>query len=202
MKRRRRSSASRSSKELLHRKSSLVPVGEGIADRVIGDALSLVRGQQVLPCAVPVGEGLQPGRAGNQLAGGGIGVFLPAQDVPARVVGILGHLPRDRVVFPYKLVQTVVPVGDRLAVLVGDGRNIPVVVIGVGIVDHHAGFLRLRLVVVHQRGGAVFSNCTYLNKIQGRRRTLISPSPLFRVLSLIDSEFQIHINNRMFNCRI
>ena len=108
-----------------------VPVGEGVADLVVGNALSLVGGQQVLPDAVSIGEGREPGHAGLQITAHGIGVFLLAHHIAARVVGVGEHLARDLVVLPDQLVQPVVPVGDLPAVLVCDGCNVPVVVVGV-----------------------------------------------------------------------
>ena len=71
---------------------------------------------------------------------GGVGILRFAQDVPAVIVGIGPRLSRRLIVLAHELVEAVVGVGHR-APAVGDGRDVPARVVGVGI-RRRAGFPR------------------------------------------------------------
>ena len=113
-------------------------VAQKVADLVRRQALPADARQQVAPrgVAVAVGDGAHRRAEGS----GRIGVLRLAQDVPAAVVGIRPRLPRRLVVLPHKLVEAVVGVG-RCVLAVGDGRDVPARVVGVGI-RRRAGFPR------------------------------------------------------------
>ena len=71
---------------------------------------------------------------------GRIGVLRLALDVAAVIVGIRPRLSRRLIVLAHELVEAVVGVGRR-ALAVGDGRDVPARVVGIGI-RRRAGFPR------------------------------------------------------------
>ena len=71
---------------------------------------------------------------------GGVGILRFAQDVPAVIVSIRPRLPNCLTVLAHELVEAVVGIGRR-ALTVGDGRDVPARVVGIGI-RRRAGFPR------------------------------------------------------------
>ena len=71
---------------------------------------------------------------------GGVGILRFAQDVPAVIVGIGPRLSRRLIVLAHELVEAVVGVG-RCALTVGNGRDVPARIVGIGI-RRRAGFPR------------------------------------------------------------
>ena len=106
------------------------PVAQEVADLVRRQALAADARQQIAPArvAVAVGDGAHRCAEGS----GRIGVLRLALDVPAVIVGIRPRLPRRLIVLANKLVEAVVGVGRR-ALAVGDGRDVPARVVGIGI---------------------------------------------------------------------
>ena len=113
-------------------------VAQEVADLVRRQALAVDAREQIAPArvAVAVGDGAHRRAEGS----GRIGVLRLAQDVPAAVVGIRPRLSRRLIVLADELVEAVVGVGRR-ALAVGDGRDVPARVVGIGI-RRRAGFPR------------------------------------------------------------
>ena len=105
-------------------------VAHEVADLVRRQALAADARQQVTPAcvAVAVGNGARRRAEGS----GRIGALRFALDVAAVIVGIRPRLPRRLIVLANKLVEAVVGVGRR-ALAVGDGRDVPARVVGIGI---------------------------------------------------------------------
>ena len=106
-----------------------------VANGVIGNGGSVIGGQLVLPVAVPVGE--RHGFPYSAYRPGGVVVPLLVQNVAAQIVGVYpsgaGRAAGGvvLVVYPDQLPQIVVNIVGGLAVL-GDGRNVAYIVVGVG----------------------------------------------------------------------
>ena len=113
-------------------------VAEKIADLVRCQALPADARQQIAPARVAVA--VSDGAHRRAETSGGVGILRFAQDVPAVIVGIRPRLSRRLIVLPHKLVEAVVGVGRR-ALTVGDGRDVPARVVGIGI-RRRAGFPR------------------------------------------------------------
>ena len=113
-------------------------VAQEVADLVRRQALSADAREQVAPAriAVAVGDGTHHRAEGS----GRIGVLCLALDVAAVIVGIRPRLPRRLIVLAHELVEAVVGIGRRV-LAVGDGRDVPARVVGVGI-RRRAGFPR------------------------------------------------------------
>ena len=105
-------------------------VAQEVADLVRRQALAADACQQVAPARVAVAIG--DGAHRRAESSGRIGVLRLAQDVPAAVVGIRPRLSRRLIVLADELVEAVVGVGRR-ALAVGDGRDVPARVVGIGI---------------------------------------------------------------------
>ena len=116
-------------------------VAQEIADLVRRQALAADAREQIAPArvAVTVGDGTHR----RTEAPGRIGVLRLALDVAAVIAGIRPCLPRRLVVLAHELVEAVVGIG-RCAPAVGDGRDVPARVVGIGI-RRRAGFPRLDL---------------------------------------------------------
>ena len=111
-------------------------VAEKIADLVRCQALPADARQQIAPArvAVAIGNGTHRRAEGS----GRIGILRLALDVATVIVGICPRLPSRLIVLAHELVEAVVGVGRR-ALAVGDGRDVPARIIGVGI-RRRAGF--------------------------------------------------------------
>ena len=116
-------------------------VAQEIADLVCRQALPADARQQIAPARVAVSIGNGAHRRAE--TSGRIGVLCLALDVAAVIVGIRPRLPRRLIVLAHELVEAVVGIGRR-ALAVGDGRDVPARVVGVGI-RRRAGFPRLDL---------------------------------------------------------
>ena len=113
-------------------------VAQEVADLVRRQALPADARKQVTPRGVVVAIGNGTHRRAE--TSGGVGILRFAQDVPAAVVGIRPRLSSRLIVLANKLVEAVVGVGRR-TLAVGDGRDVPAHVVGVGI-RRRAGFPR------------------------------------------------------------
>ena len=113
-------------------------VAEKIAERIRCQALPADAREQIAPRGVVVAIGNGTHRCAE--TSGGVGILRLALDVPAAVVGIRPRLPSRLIVLAHELVEAVVGVGRR-ALAVGDGRDVPARVVGVGI-RRRAGFPR------------------------------------------------------------
>ena len=113
-------------------------VAQEVADLIRRQALAADAREQIAPArvAVAVGDGAHRCAEGS----GRIGVLRLALDVAAVIVGIRPRLPRRLIVLAHELVEAVVGIGRR-ALAVGDGRDVPARVVGVGI-RRRAGFPR------------------------------------------------------------
>ena len=113
-------------------------VAQKVADLVRRQALAADAREQIAPArvAVAIGNGTHRRAEGS----GRIGVLRLALDVAAVIVGIGPRLSRRLIVLANKLVEAVVGVGRR-TLAVGDGRDVPARVVGVGI-RRRAGFPR------------------------------------------------------------
>ena len=105
-------------------------VAEKIADLVRCQALPADARQQIAPARVAVAIGNGTHRRAE--ISGRIGILRFAQDVPAVIVGIRPRLPSRLIVLAHELVKAVVGVG-RCVLAVGNGRDVPARVVGVGI---------------------------------------------------------------------
>ena len=113
-------------------------VAQEVADLVRRQALPADAREQVAPARVAVA--VVDGAHRRAESFGRIGILRLALDVPAAVVGIRPRLPRRLSVLAHELVEAVVGVGRR-TLAVGDGRDVPARVVGVGI-RRRAGFPR------------------------------------------------------------
>ena len=113
-------------------------VAQEVADLVRRQALAVDAREQIAPARVAVAIGNGTHRRAE--TSGRIGVLRLALDVAAVIVGIRPRLPRRLIVLAHELVEAVVGVGRR-ALAVGDGRDVPARVVGVGI-RRRAGFPR------------------------------------------------------------
>jgi len=116
-------------------------VAQEVADLVRRQALAVDAREQIAPARVAVA--VVDGTHRRAETSGGVGILRFAQDVPAAVVGIRPRLSRRLIVLADELVEAVVGVGRR-ALAVGDGRDVPARVVGIGI-RRRAGFPRLDL---------------------------------------------------------
>ena len=105
-------------------------VAQEVADLVRRQALPADACQQIAPTrvAVAIGNGAHRRAEGS----GGVGILRLAPDVAAVIVGVGPRLPRRLIVLAHELVEAVVGVGRR-APAVGDGRDVPARVVGIGI---------------------------------------------------------------------
>ena len=113
-------------------------IAQKVANLVRRQALPADAREQIAPrgVVVAIGNGAHRRAEGS----GRIGVFRFAPDVAAVIVGIRPRLPRRLIVLAHELVEAVVGIGRR-ALAVGDGRDVPARVVGVGI-RRRAGFPR------------------------------------------------------------
>ena len=105
-------------------------VAQEVADLVRRQALPADVRQQIAPARVVVAIGNGTHRRAE--TSGRIGVLRLAPDVAAVIVGIRPCLPRRLIVLAHELVEAVVGVGRRV-LAVGDGRDVPARVVGIGI---------------------------------------------------------------------
>ena len=105
-------------------------VAQEVADLVRRQALAADAREQIAPARVAVAIGNGAHRRAE--TSGRIGILRLALDVPAVIVGIRPRLSRRLVVLAHELVEAVVGVGRR-ALAVGDGRDVPARVVGIGI---------------------------------------------------------------------
>ena len=105
-------------------------VAEKIADLVRRQALPADAREQIAPAcvAVAIGDGAHRRAEGS----GRIGILRLAPDVAAVIVGIRPRLPRRLIVLAHELVEAVVGIGRR-TLAVGNGRDVPARVVGIGI---------------------------------------------------------------------
>ena len=129
-------------------------VAQKVADLVRRQALPADARQQIAPTrvAVAVGDGARR-RAETSVR---IGVLRLTLDVAAVIVGICPRLPSRLIVLAHELVEAVVGVG-RCALAIGDGRDVPARVVGVGI-RRRAGFPRPDLPRGRRRRGIVVAD--------------------------------------------
>ena len=113
-------------------------VAQEVADLIRRQALAVDAREQVAPACVAVAVGNGAHRRAE--TSGRIGILRLTLDVAAVIVGIRPRLPRRLIVLAHELVEAVVGVGRR-ALAVGDGRDVPARVVGVGI-RRRAGFPR------------------------------------------------------------
>ena len=113
-------------------------VAQKVADLVRRQALPADAREQVAPACVTVSIGNGAHRRAE--TSGRIGILRLAPDVAAVIVGIRPRLPRRLIVLAHELVKAVVGIGRR-ALAVGDGRDVPARVVGIGI-RRRAGFPR------------------------------------------------------------
>ena len=113
-------------------------VAEKIADLVRCQALPADARQQVAPARVAVA--VVDGAHRRAETSGRIGILRLALDIAAVIVGIRPRLPSRLIVLAHELVEAVVGIG-RCAPAVGDGRDVPARVVGIGI-RRRAGFPR------------------------------------------------------------
>ena len=105
-------------------------VAQEVADLVRRQALAADARQQIAPArvAVAIGDGAHRRAEGSVR----IGVLRLTLDVAAVIVGIRPRLSRRLIVLAHELVEAVVGIGRR-ALAVGDGRDVPARVVGIGI---------------------------------------------------------------------
>ena len=127
-------------------------VAQEVADLVRRQALPADAREQVAPRGVVVAIGNGAHRRAE--TSGRIGVLRLAPDVAAVIVGIRPRLSRRLIVLAHELVEAVVGVGRR-APAVGDGRDVPARVVGVGI-RRRAGFPCLDLSRGRRGRGCIF----------------------------------------------
>ena len=130
-------------------------IAQKVADLVRRQALAVDAREQVAPARVAVAIG--DGAHRRAETSGRIGVLCLAQDVAAVIVGICPRLPSRLIVLAHELVEAVVGVGRR-ALAVGDGRDVPARVVGVGI-RRRAGFPRPYLPRGRRGRGIVVADC-------------------------------------------
>lgn len=96
-------------------------VAQGIPDGVVGDALAVEPGQQILPFAVPIGIGLahRP-------------VDLLGQQVPASVIGVFDGVP-SAVLLLDQLVPLIVGIGHLQRPVFADGPDVSKAVVGIAV---------------------------------------------------------------------
>ena len=113
-------------------------VAQEVADLVRRQALAADAREQVTPrgVVVAIGNGTHRRAEGS----GGVGILRLAPDVAAVIVGIRPRLPRRLIVLAHELVEAVVGIGRR-ALAIGDGRDVPARIVGIGI-RRRAGFPR------------------------------------------------------------
>ena len=105
-------------------------VAQKVADLVRRQALAADVREQIAPARVAVSIGNGTHRCAE--TSGRIGVLHLALDVAAVIVGIRPRLPRRLIVLAHELVEAVVGIGRR-TLAVGDGRDVPACVVGIGI---------------------------------------------------------------------
>ena len=105
-------------------------VAQEVADLIRRQALPVDAREQVAPACIAVA--VVDGAHHRAETSGRIGILRLALDVPAAVVGIRPRLSRRLIVLAHELVEAVVGVGRR-ALTVGDGRDVPACVVGIGI---------------------------------------------------------------------
>ena len=113
-------------------------IAQKVADLIRRQALAVDAREQIAPARVAVAIGNGTHRRAE--TSGRIGVLRLALDVAAVIVGIRPRLPRRLIVLAHELVEAVVGIG-RCVLAVGDGRDVPARVVGVGI-RRRAGFPR------------------------------------------------------------
>ena len=101
-----------------------------VTDGIGGQCLSVVAGEQILPCAVAIAVGV--GIQCRAQRAGGVGILRLAEDITAVVVGVDPRLARRLIVLAGQLVEAVVDVAGGVGA-VGDGGDVPTTVVGVGI---------------------------------------------------------------------
>ena len=113
-------------------------VAQEVADLIRRQALPADAREQVAPACIAVA--VVDGAHHRAETSGRIDILRLAQNVPAVIVGIGPRLSRRLIVLANKLVEAVVGVGRR-TLAVGDGRDVPARVVGIGI-RRRAGFPR------------------------------------------------------------
>ena len=110
---------------------SLAPVGRGVPHGVVGDRLSVVAGQLIIP--FPGGLDVRDRACGRAwILRRGVGIDALLRQVPPAVVGVRHRLIREPVVLTDQLVGSVVFIGNGGRPS-GDRGYVPVVVVSVGI---------------------------------------------------------------------
>ena len=108
-------------------------VCQRIADLVVSNGLTVVGCQQVLPLAVAIGISHLFG--GSSQGVGCVGILEALENVAAAVVAIDPCFSGDGVICPCQPIQCIIFIG-RCMVITGDGRNISVVVVDIGVSIH------------------------------------------------------------------
>ena len=130
-------------------------IAQKVADLIRRQALAVDAREQVAPARVAVA--VVDGAHCRAETSGRIGVLCLVLDVPAVIVGICPRLPSRLIVLAHELVEAVVGVGRR-ALAVGDGRDVPARVVGIGI-RRRAGFPRSDLPRGRRGRGIVVADC-------------------------------------------
>ena len=129
-------------------------VAQKVADLIRRQALPVDAREQVAPACVAVSIGNGAFRRAE--ISSRIGVFRFAPNVAAVIVGVGPRLPNCLIVLADELVEAVVGVG-RCVLAVGDGRDVPARIIGIGI-RRRAGFPRPDLPRGRRRRGIVVAD--------------------------------------------
>ena len=127
-------------------------IAQKVADLVRRQALAADAREQIAPARIAVAVG--DGAYRRAETSGRIGVLRLAPDVAAVIVGIRPCLSRRLIVLAHELVEAVVGIGRRV-LAVGDGRDVPARVVGVGI-RRRAGLPRLDLPRGRRGRGCIF----------------------------------------------
>ena len=109
-------------------------IGKHISYGIIRDILIAVLGQQVSPIGIAVGIGYSCTTGKTGCSGGGIGIFLAAQDIAGFVIGPDIGPARLGVVFTDQLPRSIVLIADDRCAVQRNGTNVAPVVILIRIV--------------------------------------------------------------------
>ena len=104
-------------------------VRQQVADGIVGQRLTVVSRQQILPRRVTVGVGL--GGGGGAEGAGSVGVLLLGRNIAAVAVAVRPRLPCCLIILALQLVEGIVGIAGGVGAI-GNRGNIPPVIVGVG----------------------------------------------------------------------